>query len=96
MGVAAAVGGGGGLGSGGVDGGRGGPLGQGPVGPVLVVLDDEQVEQGLQFGDRGGLDGLGAQPLLQRLLDAFDLAAGGGVIWGAVLLHDAQPARLVF
>nr|WP_232807339.1 hypothetical protein [Geodermatophilus chilensis] len=63
---------------------------------MLVVLDDEQVEQGLQFGDRGGLDGLGAQPLLQRLLDAFDLAAGGGVIWGAVLLHDAQPARLVF
>ncbi|MEI2811984.1 MAG: hypothetical protein V9F00_17895 [Nocardioides sp.] len=46
------------------------------------------VEQGLEFGDGGRLDGLGAQPLLHGLLEPFDLAAGGGVVGSGVLLHD--------
>jgi hypothetical protein len=44
-----------------------------------VVLVDERVEQGLQPRDGAGLDGLGGEPLLEGLLEAFDLAAGGGL-----------------
>jgi hypothetical protein len=50
------------------------------------------VEQGLQVGDRGGLRGLGVQPFLGRLLEPFDLAAGGRVVRAAVLLGHVQPA----
>ena len=46
----------------------------------MVVLVDERVEQRLQLGDRGGLDGLCAEPLLQRLLEALDLALGLRVV----------------
>ena len=71
-------------------------MGQGSVGPVLVVLGAEAVEQGLQLGDGGGLVGLGAQPVLEGLLEAFDLAAGGGVVGSAVLLDDVPGAELLF
>ena len=61
----------------------------------LVVVDgDEAVEQGLQLGDRGRLVGLGAQPRLEGLLEAFDLAAGGRVVGSGVLLDDAERAQL--
>jgi hypothetical protein len=76
--VGAAVADGGGLGSCLVGGGRGGPVRQGLVRPTSVVLLGEDLEEGLEFGDRLGLLGLGAQPLLEGLLEAFDLAAGGG------------------
>jgi hypothetical protein len=36
---------------------------------------------------------LGAQPGLHGLLDAFDLAAGGGVVWPGVLLHYVHAAQ---
>ena len=78
-----------------VGGGRGGPVRQGAVRAVVVVVVDEGVEQGLQLGDGGRLGGLGAQPLLHGLLESFDLAAGGGVVGAGVLLDDVQAAQLV-
>ena len=62
---------------------------------VVVVAGDEDVEEGLQLGDGGGLVGLGAQPFLHRLLEAFDLAAGGGAVRVGVLLHDVAAAQFV-
>jgi hypothetical protein len=59
---------------------------------LLVVLVGDGVEQCLQRGDRGGLLRLGAEPLLQGLLEPFDLAAGGGVAGAGVLLGDREPA----
>jgi hypothetical protein len=47
----------------------------------------------LQLGDRRGLLGLGAQPGLHGLLEPFDLAAGGRMVWAAVLLDDAPAAQ---
>ena len=48
--------------------------------------------QGLQLGDRRWLVGLGAEPRLEGLLEAFDLAAGGRVVGSGVLLDDAEAA----
>ena len=44
----------------------------------MVVVGGEGVELGLQFGEVGG-QGLAAEPFLEGLLKAFDLAAGLGV-----------------
>ena len=50
------------------------------VGAFVVVVVDELVDPGLQFGDVGGVTAdaalLVAQPFLHRLLEPFDLAAG--------------------
>src|SRR3954453_18412251 len=89
------LGGGGGAGAGGVGGGRGGPLRQRAGRAVLVVGVDEEVDEGLQVGDRGRLEWLGSQPLLQGLLEAFDLAAGGRMVRAGVLLCDVEPAQVV-
>jgi hypothetical protein len=78
-----------------VGGGRGAALRQGAVGSGGVVEGDEPLEQRLQGGQVGGLGGLGAQPVLHGLLEAFDLAAGGGVVGSGVLLHDVESAQLV-
>jgi hypothetical protein len=69
---------------------------QGAVGSAVVVLVDEGLEQGLELGEGGGLDGLGAEPLLHRLLEAFDLAAGGGVAGAGVFLDDVESSEFVF
>ena len=70
-----------GLGHGCVAGGGGGPVRQGAVRAAVVVLVDEGVEEGLQLGDAWlGWIGLGAEPLLHRLLESLDLPAGGGVV----------------
>ena len=73
----------------------GGSVRQGAVRAAVVVLVDEGVEQGLQLGDRGGLVGLGAEPVLHGLLESLDLAAGGGVAGSGVLLDDVQASELV-
>ena len=52
--------GGSGLGQGVVDGGRGGAVGQGAVRALLVVEAGEEVEEGLELVEGGGLAGLGA------------------------------------
>jgi hypothetical protein len=49
---------------------------EGPVRSVVVVLLDEVIEQVLQLADGGGLVVLVAEPLLQRELEALDLAVG--------------------
>ena len=94
VGVGTAVA-GGGLGAAGVDRGRGGSVRQGAVRTVVVVGLDEGVDQRLQLADRGRLDRLGAQPLLQGLLEAFDFAAGGGVVGSGVLLGDVPVVELL-
>jgi hypothetical protein len=62
---------------------------------VVVVVAGEGVQEGLEGGEISGLGGLGAQPLLQCLLEPFHLALGLGVVRLAVLLLDAQAAQLV-
>ena len=49
------------------------------MGAVVVVDVDECVELVLELGE-GGRSGLVAQPFLHGLLEAFDFAAGGGVV----------------
>jgi hypothetical protein len=64
------------------------------VRPLLVGDGGELVEQGLQLGEGGGLDGLGGEPLGEGLLEALHLAAGGGVVRAGVLLRHAKVAQL--
>ena len=90
--VAAAVFARGGLGQGRVDGRGGRSVRERAVRPLLVVDRGELIEEGLQLRERGGLLGLGAEPLLQGLLEPFDLPAGGGVVRATVLLLDVEGA----
>jgi hypothetical protein len=78
--VVGGLGGGGGFGPGRVDGGRGGPVGQGAVRPGGVVDAGEGVEQVLELGEGGGLAGLAGQPFPGGLLEPLGLALGSG--WG--------------
>src|SRR4029079_7531343 len=73
----------------------GGSVGQRAVWSVVVVLGDEGIEKVLQLGQGSGLDGSGAEPLLQGLLESLDFAAGGGAVgWGVLLVH-VEPSELV-
>ena len=64
------------------------------MGPVVVVVVDEGVEQGLELADRRRLTGLCSEPLLHGLLEALDLPAGGRVVRSGVLLHDTESVQL--
>src|SRR5262249_40278147 len=75
VGVGAAVA-GGGFGPGGVGGGGGGPVRQGAVRAAGVVDGGERVQQGLELAEGGGLPRLGAEPVLECLLESFDLPLG--------------------
>jgi hypothetical protein len=75
VGVGGAVA-GGGFGPGGVGGSGGGPVREGAVRPLLVVIGGERVELGLQFGPGRGLGGPRGQPFLQGLPEPLDLALG--------------------
>ena len=55
----------------------------------MVVFLDEGVELGLQLGECGGTR-LADQPAFERLVEAFDLAAGGRMIGCGVDLDDAR------
>lgn len=68
---------------------------QGSVRAAVVVFGDELIELGLQLGDGGGA-GLGGEPFLQCLVEAFDFPAGGGVVGGGVDLLDAQAVQFGF
>jgi hypothetical protein len=63
------------------------------VGSHLVVVVAEAIELGLESGDGGGSALLG-QPLLEGLVEAFDLAAGLGVVGAGVLVVDAEGEQL--
>ena len=65
------------------------------MGSVVVVVVDEGVDLGLELAQRCWR-GLGAEFLLQGLVEAFDLAAGGRVIGPRVLLHDSQADEFGF
>ena len=61
----------------------------------MVVVDlDEGVELGLEFGNRSR-GRLGAVPFLHGLLEAFDFAAGGGMVGSGVFLPDAEFHQFV-
>jgi hypothetical protein len=92
VGVGVPAGGRSGFGQAGVDRVRGRSMGYGPVWAVLVVDLHELLQQQSQLLNGSGLDGLGAEPVLRGLLDAFDLAAGGGMVRAGVLLHDVEAA----
>jgi hypothetical protein len=49
------------------------------MGPALVVVIDELVDEGLELVDGGGLLWLGSQPFLHGLLEPFDLPQVVGV-----------------
>ena len=66
---------------------------QGAVGAVLVVVGAEGVELGLEDGQRRGRRLLGEE-LLLGLVEAFDLAAGLGVIRRRVFGDDAEALEL--
>ena len=64
------------------------------MGSLGVVLVAEPVEQGMQLSEGGRLPALAGQPGLKGLLEAFDLAAGGGVVGAGVLLGDPEHGEL--
>ena len=59
------------------------------VGSVVVVGVGEVVELVLELVDGVGA-GLGGEPFFEGLLESFDFAAGGGVVWSGVFLFDAE------
>ncbi len=63
----------------------GGSAACGPVGPVVVVVVTESVELGLEFIDGGG-SGLGSEPFLQGLVEAFHFPLGLGVVAASVTM----------
>src|SRR4029077_15880283 len=94
--VGVPLGAGGGLRAGVVGGGWGGAVGERAVRTSVVVLAAELVEEHLEIGERARLDGLGAEPLLHRLLEALCLAAGGRVGLSGVLLSVVAAAGFGF
>ena len=70
-----------GFGPGGVRGGRGGPVRQGAVRPLVVVAGGEGVQEGLKLGQVSGLGCLGGQPLFEGLLEASGVCPGSGGGW---------------
>ena len=59
---------------------------------VVVVFVDELVELGLEFGEGRCFGVLLLEPAFEGLVEAFDLAAGGGVVGGGVDLGDSEAA----
>lgn len=62
----------------------------------MVVVLDEFLEKRLQGLQCGGLVWLGAEPLLHRLLEAFDFARRGGMVRAAVPLNDVKASEFAF
>ena len=75
--------------------GGGGAAVDAAVRALGVVVGGEGVQLGLQVRERAGA-GLAGQPFLQRLVEAFDLAAGGGVIRLGVPELDAEGDCFAF
>nr|WP_254902513.1 hypothetical protein [Mycobacterium simiae] len=70
----------------------GGAATAGAVGAHGVVVLGEGVELGLEVGDTGRW-GLAVQPFFEGLVEAFDLAAGLGVVGPGVFEDDAQGGQ---
>ncbi len=56
----------------------------------MVVFVGEGVDQCLELVSCGGLGVLSFQPFFECLVEAFDFAAGGGVVGSRVLLLDVE------
>jgi hypothetical protein len=69
---------------------------EGSVGSVVVVLLDEGIDQGLELLEGVRLVPLVAEPLLEGLLEAFDLALGLRMAAAAVLLDNPQAGEFGF
>lgn len=67
---------------------RGCVAAEGSVGPVMVVVVDEFVDQLLEFLQSVSWRLL-SQPFLHGLLKPFDFPAGCGMSWGGVLLTNS-------
>ena len=65
------------------------------MGSLFVVNLPKMVELGLLLGERFG-GRLAVQPLLQRLVEPFDLALGLRMPGMAVFLDDAQRGKQIF
>ena len=65
---------------------------QGAVGADLVVVDAEGVELTLEGRQAVG-GALHGEVALERLVEAFDLAAGLGMVGGGVLAEDAEAVQ---
>lgn len=59
-----------------------------------VAVLGEGMQLSLYFGDGAGLGRLGADPFLEGLVEAFDLAAGLWVVGPGVLERDAQGGQV--
>jgi hypothetical protein len=57
-------------------------------------MPGEGVQEGLELGNGDGLGRLGAEPVLEGLLEPLDFALGLGVAGFPVLLPDALAAQL--
>jgi hypothetical protein len=78
-----------------VEGGGGGggcAIADRAVWSLLVVFVDELVEQCLELVECGRW-WVGGEPALEGLVEALDLATGGGVVGTAVLLRDVECSR---
>ena len=80
-----------GFGPGGVGGGGGGPVRQRAVRAAGVAGDGEGVRQGLEFLEGGGLTRLGAEPVLEGLLEPLDFPLGLG--WFGLPFFCLMPTR---
>jgi hypothetical protein len=69
-----------GFGPGCAGGGRGGAVRQGAVRPLTVADGSEGIQEGLQLGEGGGLDGLGTEPVLEGRLEPLDFPLGLGTL----------------
>src|SRR4051812_38688334 len=87
------LGGGSASGCGGEDGG-GGAATEAAVGAVVVVVGDELVELGLELVDARGRV-VGGEPSFEGLVEAFDFAAGLGVIGPRVAKPDPERGEVV-
>jgi hypothetical protein len=79
----------------GIEGDQGGAAVKGPMGPVVVVKGTEAVGLELELGE-GARGWLAGQEALEGLVEAFDLAAGLGVVGGGMLGEDAEGLQLGF
>ena len=68
---------------------------EGSVGPVVVVVAGEFVEEALEFVEAVGA-GLGGEVFFEGLLETFDFSAGGGVVGRGVLLFGAEVSEAGF
>jgi len=64
--------------------------------PLVVADAGEGVQEGLELGEDGGLGGLGAEPVLEGLLEPLHLPLGLRVVRLPVFLPDSEAAQFGF